>query len=731
LDTVSQSEDEELTPTATRPVKAKSNAWLIFLATATLEVGAVFLAGWIIWINLTGEERASVAGLWIGHAGMPILAGVFLLLLLGLGINLMFRWYIIPLRALAEETRVMAMSNAGHRVTGEGRPELQDLMAGINLLAERHQSMQREVEIRIQEANAALEEEKSTLAALMSKLTQGVLVCNRDGRILLYNQRAQALLEETGANQAAQEWIGLGRSVYAVLDENLVSHALSHIEHHVRQGETALMAPFIASRGGGRLLSVHLVPILDGHNAFTGYILTLQDITHRAETESRRSLLLQSLTEGQRSGIAGIRAAIEAVLDYPDMDKDSRLRFLSVIRDEALKLSGHLDQLEAEYSLDLKAQWPLEEMLGSDLLATIERGLQDKLDAPVKLSVPREPLWVKVDSYAIVQALRFVVGRLKQQRYPENLALDVESQTTFAHLTMSWQGPALAMEQLRSWARESIMAEGDDPELTLHDVIERHGGTLWTQTEPVSEHCALHLLLPTQESEGVAAEPLPEDPQAHFYDFRLFKRATQKSNLQQLPLEELAYTVIDTETTGLHPSDGDEIIAIGAVRIVNERILRRESFDCLIKPRKPVSDASVAIHGITPDMLRRMPRIEEVLPRFRRFVEDTVIVGHNVFFDMQFLEKAEERTGISFVNPVLDTLLLSHVIHPNQKRHSMEAIAGRLGIPVSQRHSALGDALTTAEIFLALLPLLRERGILTLRQAQESYQDNELARVVY
>jgi DNA polymerase-3 subunit epsilon len=233
------------------------------------------------------------------------------------------------------------------------------------------------------------------------------------------------------------------------------------------------------------------------------------------------------------------------------------------------------------------------------------------------------------------------------------------------------------------------------------------------------------------QADDPAEAPLPEDAQAHYYDFQLFKRPVQHANVEDLPLTEIACTVIDTETTGLYPQDGDEIIAIGAVRIVNGRILRRESFDCLIKPRKAVSAASTAIHGISPDMLRRMPSIEEVLPNFHRFVEDTVIVGHVVGFDMQFLGFAEQRTGIRFANPVLDTLGLSRLIHPNQDEQSMEAIAGRLGIAVAGRHTAVGDALTTAQIFLALIPLLAERGIRTLRQAKAACEKSELARVKY
>lgn len=90
----------------------KGNAWFIFLATAALECGIIVAGGWTLWLSLTPDERALVAGFWIGHAGMPIITGVFLLFLLALAINLVFRWYINPLKALAEEIRIIAMSNS-------------------------------------------------------------------------------------------------------------------------------------------------------------------------------------------------------------------------------------------------------------------------------------------------------------------------------------------------------------------------------------------------------------------------------------------------------------------------------------------------------------------------------------------------------------------------------------------------------------------------------------------
>jgi DNA polymerase-3 subunit epsilon len=132
-------------------------------------------------------------------------------------------------------------------------------------------------------------------------------------------------------------------------------------------------------------------------------------------------------------------------------------------------------------------------------------------------------------------------------------------------------------------------------------------------------------------------------------------------------------------------------------------------------------------------MLEGQPTIDKVLPAFQKFCEDTVLVGHNVAFDMRFLELKERGTGIRFTQPVLDTLLLSAVLHGNlgTNEHQLEAIAHRLGVPVTERHSALGDALTTGEVFLRMLPLLAERGIVTLAQAREASASTQYARLRY
>jgi DNA polymerase-3 subunit epsilon len=158
-------------------------------------------------------------------------------------------------------------------------------------------------------------------------------------------------------------------------------------------------------------------------------------------------------------------------------------------------------------------------------------------------------------------------------------------------------------------------------------------------------------------------------------------------------------------------------------------LLKSETFEQLVDPRRSLMRESIRIHGITEDLLRGQPTIDTVLPVFHRFCEETVLVGHNLAFDMRFLQIKEQTTGVQFRQPVLDTLLLSAVIHPNQESHQLEAIAERLGVNVIGRHTALGDAIVAGEVFLKMIPLLAAQGIHTLREAREAAERTYYARL--
>jgi DNA polymerase-3 subunit epsilon len=264
--------------------------------------------------------------------------------------------------------------------------------------------------------------------------------------------------------------------------------------------------------------------------------------------------------------------------------------------------------------------------------------------------------------------------------------------------------------------------------------VERHEGAFWFERDRPRHQSLFRFLLPVAPTgreieEADAATIVSSRPD--FYDFDLFRVTGSGRELADRPLAELSYTVFDTETTGLEPSAGDEIIQIGATRIVAGKLRRQESFEQLIDPKRRIASASIAIHGIRPEMLAGRPTIEQVLPSFHAFARETVLVAHNAAFDMRFLQMKESAAGVVFNQPVLDTLLLSAVVHPQQSSHSVEAIARRFGVAVVGRHDALGDALVTAEIFLKMLPLLADLGIHTLAQALDASQKSYYARLKY
>jgi DNA polymerase-3 subunit epsilon len=263
----------------------------------------------------------------------------------------------------------------------------------------------------------------------------------------------------------------------------------------------------------------------------------------------------------------------------------------------------------------------------------------------------------------------------------------------------------------------------------LREVLERHRAEAWCESD-AGTGGRFRLLLPV--AEPVRAPHAPAQPsRPEFYDFDLFSQPGLERDLDERKLTELAYTAFDTETTGLNPAAGDEIVSIGAVRMLNGRLLAAEVFEQLVDPRRPISAASAKVHGIVPEMVAGQPTLGEVLPAFHQFCEDTVLVGHNAAFDMRFLQLKEAATGIRFTQPVLDTLLLSAVLHRDLGEHQLEAIAARFGVSVTGRHTALGDAMVTGEIFLRMIPLLADRGIVTLRQAREASERTFHARIRY
>jgi DNA polymerase-3 subunit epsilon len=194
------------------------------------------------------------------------------------------------------------------------------------------------------------------------------------------------------------------------------------------------------------------------------------------------------------------------------------------------------------------------------------------------------------------------------------------------------------------------------------------------------------------------------------YDFDLLEKESSGTALYT-DLRDLTFVIFDSETTGLDPQK-DDVVQLGAVRVVNGKVVASEVFDTLVNPGRAIPPGSTKVHRISDEMVADAPEFSTVCRAFHTFVGDAVLVAHNAPFDMAFLHRQAEASGVRFDNPVLDTVHLSAIVYGGSAEHTLDAISERLGFEIASdhRHTALGDALATAEVLAAFLPVLEARG---------------------
>jgi len=193
-----------------------------------------------------------------------------------------------------------------------------------------------------------------------------------------------------------------------------------------------------------------------------------------------------------------------------------------------------------------------------------------------------------------------------------------------------------------------------------------------------------------------------------------------RSSISAIPLGSLPVVVLDTETTGLDVSR-DRVIEIGGVRLNGNSMEEIDTYSALVNPGMPIPPASSAIHNIVDNDVASSPKFTEAMAAFVEWSGSPVIVGYSIGFDLTILKAEHERNGLAWQMPRhLDVRHLTHVLAPNLPNESLETVAAWLDLKVANRHRALGDALVTAQIFLALIPLLRQRKITTLGEAERA-----------
>lgn len=320
-----------------------------------------------------------------------------------------------------------------------------------------------------------------TVSALLDLVPGGALVLDGGGAVLWHNAEAAGLLGDALTGQPVDALTG--QPVEALLEAPL--------ERLLEASGAVLRLP------GGTAVRIRVFP-LDEDEA-PRYVLHLRPHVGRRTRDRATDRFVQALTEGIRAPLASIRAAIETMTEYPEMEAAVAAQFQEIIREQAVALSRHLEAAVAQYAAETRERVPLELLSGQALLKIAAGAVRQAVEAavPVEAAPPEDLAWVRVETESLAGALRLLAGLVHNAVRPERFCLRLRQQGRLVALDLVWPGPPIRPERLRRW-QEQPLTQPDAPVApTLEEILDRHGAELWARQDAASGTAYLRLLLPT------------------------------------------------------------------------------------------------------------------------------------------------------------------------------------------------------------------------------------------
>ncbi|APE29549.1 DNA polymerase III subunit epsilon [Halomonas aestuarii] len=656
--------------------------WLL-LSGISIFGGAVFA----LWLDgLAGLEGMARVWLWLG-----CFSGGGTIFLVGL---LLERQLFTPLRHLQVQlARLVANPDARQDYPPEGW--LRGLGPDLVRVREAWRTDRERLATAHAEGASSAARIRQELETLLQVLDTPLLLCDHHRRVLLFNQAAETLFE-------GHPGLGLGKRLDALLPITSLGDALGQLPDDGAPRE--ILVPC-----DERWLHVVMRRVPNSHNET---LLTLTDTTAAWSSEMGARADLAEMLPPLRRHTASLTSAADALVGVRTASPTSELgqRLEAVIDEEGRALARQLEQM-GKVMEDMHRQGErLVPLWSNDLWASLgERLGKDHLHiTPIGM-----PAWLKGDAPALLALLGSLLPRLATHCDNGELEGEVCLGNRRVYLDVIWQGRPLGEQLLDEWRAERLEALPFGPR--VGDVLRQHTSDAWSLADEDGEHARLRLPLPAADRVGAPRPHTP--PRPEFHDFGIAEMPPPDAELAARPLRTLEVVAFDTETTGLELRNGDTVISLGACRIVNARLLASDVLDLRVDPGRPIPPASTAIHGITDDDVAGAPPLAVALPRFRDYIGEAVILAHNAAFDLLAIQPP--GGSVTFDMPVLDTLLLSRALDESLDGHDLDSLADRydLSFPPGTRHTALGDARVTAELWLSLLPRLEARGIETLEQA--------------